>query len=81
MRMNMVLHHAAKLALNKNDLKIVKSLNNPPVEVGQIFQTLHAFKHNLNMNRVDYQMVKSKDGILSKPLNFANLDIENLSTN
>ena len=80
-RMNMVLHHAAKLALNKNDLKIVKSLNNPPPGVAEIFQMLHAFKHNLNLNRVDYGMVRSKDGILAKPLDFADLNIDNLSAN
>ena len=79
--MNMVLYNAAKLSLCKNDFGFIATLKVPSPDIVEIFRFLHAFKNNLNPNRVNWEKVKSKNGILLKDLNFANVDIDNLSEN
>ena len=77
----MVLYNAAKLALYNKDLGFIKNLKRPSPDIVQIFQILHAFKNNLNPNRVNWQNVVGKNGFLSKEVNFADVDIDNLSEN
>ena len=54
--------------MNKNDFTELKAMCKPHTHVKDIFAALYAFKNNVNMNSVDWIMIK-KD-ILSKQLNF-----------
>ena len=75
----MVLYNAALLARDRKALLELKAFKVPPPNTEIVFIALHALKNNLNPTNVNWQMVVK--GVLSKPLEFTDVDIDRLTPN
>ena len=76
--MNMVLYQAASLANESRLLAELKVYNNPAADVRTIFLALFAFMKKVNMDKIEWKDIKAD---LGRPLNFAEVDLINLSAN